>query len=122
MDFQPSELPTTMTHAEATAAIAVSSALARIRAGNFDLAVEPLQHALSVLAEPKGAVEEIVRDADRFREFAEASVRDDGHFEKAVLGFPAKDAQTSPLNYFRALVDYATKAQHAHPTPQGLAS
>lgn len=121
-DLQTHELPPSMTHAEATAAIAVSSALARIRAGKYELAIEPLQHALNVLAEPRGAVEEIVRDAERFREFAEATVRDDEQFESAVIGFPPKDDKTPTLQYFRALVDFATNAQCAQFTHKGMVS
>lgn len=101
------------TLAEASAAICVSSALERIRAGEPMLALEPLEHALSVLAKPLEAVPRMVRDAELFREFAEASARDDGRFEKAALSYPAKDAFTSPLEYFRGLVEFASKEQFA---------
>lgn len=114
MDSQQTKTPTQATQAQAAAALAVSSALESIQSGNFDLAVQPLQHALSLLTDPLGATGEIVRDAERFREFAEAAGRDDGSFERAVLGFPAKNEQTSSLNYFRALVDFATIKQHAY--------
>ncbi len=102
----------TMTLAEAAAAISISSALARIRAGEPILALEPLEHALKVLAEPLEAAPRMVRDAELFREFAEASARDDGRFEKAALSYPARDAFSSPLEYFRGLVEFASREQY----------
>lgn len=105
-------LQPTMTLAEAAAAISISSALARIRAGEPMLALEPLEHALKVLAEPLEAAPRMVRDAELFREFAEASARDDGRFEKAALDYPAREPLSTPLEYFRGLVEFASKEQY----------
>lgn len=48
------------THAEAAAALCINSALTRIRAGNYDEAIEPLEHALRALAAAPSAAAPVV--------------------------------------------------------------
>lgn len=50
----------TMTHGEAAAALAINSALHRIRAGNPADAIEPLQHALHALAQAEAQAEPVM--------------------------------------------------------------
>ena len=121
MHVEQTEMPSTMTHAEAAARVALSSALAQIRAGKLDLAVEALERALSVLADPQGSVEGIVRDAERFREFATAAMTEDAQFEDADLNYPPRGELISPLDYFRGMVDFATAGKYGY-QHQGLVS
>ena len=108
------EIHSTKSYAESAASVAVRDALERLQSGQFAQASQALQHALSVLAEPAGAMKSIVLDAHRFRQFAEATVQDDGTFESSVLKYPPRDEQSDPLDYFRGLVDFAlTEQKHS---------